>query len=147
MFLLVVLSSTLRISAKVTSDKKYSHNRVKVLLDFSKNTSIQSQRDPMILGTTRSTLLRQARLISSRRSTTFRPRTFFTSSANPGPASSSIGAHDAASPTFKMLGCLVDELDKLAPRFEIDASEIKILKEPKDFYEALKVRIYIEMEE
>jgi len=40
-----------------------------------------------------------------------------------------------------MLGGLVDELDKIAPRFEIDAQQVTILQEPKDFYNQLKVYI------
>jgi hypothetical protein len=34
---------------------------------------------------------------------------------------------------------LSDELDRLAPRFDVDASQIKILRTPTEFYETLKV--------
>lgn len=34
---------------------------------------------------------------------------------------------------------LVDDLDKIAPRFEIDAEDVEILTGPVDFYETLKV--------
>lgn len=32
-----------------------------------------------------------------------------------------------------------DELDKLAPRFDINASQIKILESPSEFFSVLKV--------
>lgn len=35
---------------------------------------------------------------------------------------------------------LTDELDRLAPRFDVEASQIKILETPSEFYETLKVR-------
>lgn len=38
------------------------------------------------------------------------------------------------------LGVLTSELDRIAPRFEIDASRIQILDSPNLFYETLKVR-------
>lgn len=38
-----------------------------------------------------------------------------------------------------MLGTLTGELDKLAPRFEVNASQIRILRAPGEFYETLKV--------
>jgi hypothetical protein len=38
-----------------------------------------------------------------------------------------------------MLGTLTGELDKLAPRFEIRASQIQILQAPDEFYSTLKV--------
>jgi CDP-diacylglycerol--glycerol-3-phosphate 3-phosphatidyltransferase len=33
----------------------------------------------------------------------------------------------------------MNELDRIAPKFEIHGSQIQILQEPKDFYETLKV--------
>lgn len=36
------------------------------------------------------------------------------------------------------LGGLSSELEKLSPRFDIDASQIHIIKDPSDFYETLK---------
>lgn len=39
-----------------------------------------------------------------------------------------------------MLGSVTSELDKLSPRFEVEPSQIQILKSPSDFYETLKVR-------
>ncbi|KAI9760207.1 MAG: hypothetical protein M4579_001823 [Chaenotheca gracillima] len=40
-----------------------------------------------------------------------------------------------------MLGGLYNELDRLAPRFEIQASQIDILQSPSEFYEVLKSKI------
>lgn len=51
-------------------------------------------------------------------------------------ADASQGASLSGLPVF---GGLSTELDKLAPRFEIEPDQIDILREPKDFYEALKV--------
>lgn len=38
-------------------------------------------------------------------------------------------------------GGLTVELDRVTPRFEVDASQIKILDSPSAFYEALKVSV------
>jgi CDP-diacylglycerol---glycerol-3-phosphate 3-phosphatidyltransferase len=40
-----------------------------------------------------------------------------------------------------MLGVFTDELDKISPRFEINGSDIQILRSPVEFYESLKVDI------
>ncbi|TPX09546.1 uncharacterized protein E0L32_009289 [Thyridium curvatum] len=40
-----------------------------------------------------------------------------------------------------MLAPFFGELDKIAPSFQIDGSEIRILKTPSDFYETLKLKI------
>jgi CDP-diacylglycerol--glycerol-3-phosphate 3-phosphatidyltransferase len=41
-----------------------------------------------------------------------------------------------------MLAPFTVELDKLAPSFKINGSQIQILQTPAEFYEALKVGIY-----
>lgn len=38
------------------------------------------------------------------------------------------------------LGLVMTELDKIAPRFEVDADSIRIIRTPSDFYSILKVR-------
>jgi hypothetical protein len=38
-----------------------------------------------------------------------------------------------------MLGAFTNELDRIAPKFEIHGSQIQILRSPSEFYEALKV--------
>jgi hypothetical protein len=45
--------------------------------------------------------------------------------------------------SFSVLGSVTSELDKLSPRFEIQPSQIQILKSPNEFYETLKVRLII----
>ncbi|KAF1813267.1 phospholipase D/nuclease [Eremomyces bilateralis CBS 781.70] len=54
-----------------------------------------------------------------------------TSSTLPVQPSSSIAA----------VGTLTNEIDKLAPRFELDGSQIQILRTPSEFYETLKEKI------
>ena len=44
-----------------------------------------------------------------------------------------------ASP-FAVLGSITSELDRISPRFEIQPSQIQILKSPDQFYSVLKVR-------
>ena len=48
------------------------------------------------------------------------------------------GTPSAHAPTTT-LRALTDELDRLTPRFDIEASQIHVLKTPTDFYETLKV--------
>src|SRR5271168_3903015 len=38
-----------------------------------------------------------------------------------------------------MLGAFTNELDRIAPKFEIQGSQIHILRSPSEFYETLKV--------
>ncbi|KAI9837508.1 MAG: hypothetical protein M1819_007158 [Sarea resinae] len=40
-----------------------------------------------------------------------------------------------------VLGSLSSELDRLAPRFDVEASQIRILQSPSQFYETLKTKI------
>jgi len=58
------------------------------------------------------------------------------SNASPSPTA----ATDVQSP-IAALGSLTSELDKLSPRFDIDASQYKILQSPSEFFETLKVNI------
>lgn len=55
------------------------------------------------------------------------------SNASPTPTTVS----NASSPVAA-LGGLTNELDRLSPRFDIDASQITILKDPSEFFETLK---------
>lgn len=42
-----------------------------------------------------------------------------------------------------MLGAFTNELDKIAPKFEVEGSQIHVLRSPSEFYETLKVwRVY-----
>ncbi|KAF3056304.1 CDP-diacylglycerol-glycerol-3-phosphate 3-phosphatidyltransferase [Daldinia childiae] len=47
----------------------------------------------------------------------------------------------SASSSTGMLAPFVNELDRIAPSFQIDGSQIQIIKTPTDFYETLKTRI------
>lgn len=40
---------------------------------------------------------------------------------------------------------LVKQLDGVAPRFEVDAGDVEVLRGPAEFYEALKVSLWIEL--
>jgi len=40
-----------------------------------------------------------------------------------------------------MLAAFTNELDRIAPRFDIQGSQIQILQTPADFYSTLKVNI------
>jgi CDP-diacylglycerol--glycerol-3-phosphate 3-phosphatidyltransferase len=42
-----------------------------------------------------------------------------------------------------MLGAFTNECDKIAPRFDVEASQIQILRTPAEFYDTLKVREYL----
>lgn len=53
--------------------------------------------------------------------------------------SSATTASPVAQSPAAILGTLTTELDKISPRFELQPSQIRILKSPVDFYEALKV--------
>lgn len=56
--------------------------------------------------------------------------------SNASPSSAAVA--DVQSP-IAALGGLTNELDKLSPRFDIDASQYKILQSPSEFFETLKV--------
>lgn len=50
----------------------------------------------------------------------------------------------AASPSPSApFGGLTVELDRVTPRFEVDASQIKILDSPSAFYDAIKVSFWL----
>jgi CDP-diacylglycerol--glycerol-3-phosphate 3-phosphatidyltransferase len=67
-----------------------------------------------------------------------KPRRFSTSSSS---VTSPNGASQAS-----MLGAFTSELDRIAPKFEIQGSQIQILRTPSEFYETLKVGNIREME-
>lgn len=53
---------------------------------------------------------------------------------------STTSAPTPAQPTAAMLGAFTNELDKIAPKFELHGSQIQVLRSPQQFYETLKVR-------
>lgn len=44
-----------------------------------------------------------------------------------------------------MLGAFTNELDRIAPKFEVHGSQIQILRTPGEFYETLKVGTHVTM--
>jgi hypothetical protein len=56
-------------------------------------------------------------------------------------SSASASAPSSPPSSFSVLSSVTSELDKLSPRFEVQPSQIQILKSPGEFYEALKVRL------
>lgn len=54
-------------------------------------------------------------------------------------SSPSTASHSNPSSPASMLAAFTDELDKIAPRFEINGSQIQVLHSPADFYQTLKV--------
>lgn len=46
---------------------------------------------------------------------------------------------NSSTTTHGVLAPFTSELDKIAPSFQINGSQIEILKTPADFYETLKV--------
>ncbi|KUJ11696.1 uncharacterized protein LY89DRAFT_654414 [Mollisia scopiformis] len=62
-----------------------------------------------------------------------KPRRYSTSA-------SSVTAPPSSSPA-SMLGAFTNELDKIAPKFEVQGSQIHVLRTPSEFYETLKSKI------
>ncbi|KAE9374812.1 hypothetical protein N431DRAFT_481962 [Stipitochalara longipes BDJ] len=62
-----------------------------------------------------------------------KPRRYSTSSST---VSTPNGASQAS-----MIGAFTSELDRIAPKFEIQGSQIQILRTPSEFYETLKAKI------
>jgi CDP-diacylglycerol--glycerol-3-phosphate 3-phosphatidyltransferase len=58
----------------------------------------------------------------------------------PGRKFSHAAANASAAPAPSPLGGITVELDRIAPRFEISASQVTILNSPAQFYSTLKVR-------
>ncbi|KAK6349632.1 CDP-diacylglycerol--glycerol-3-phosphate 3-phosphatidyltransferase [Orbilia brochopaga] len=90
-------------------------------------------------------LLRQGRPRSFNINVAHRPsrRTFSFTSRNPssGAGAGAESGGDGGGSTFTILRGLIDEMDKLAPRFEVAPREITVLKEPEEFYRTLKTKI------
>lgn len=77
-------------------------------------------------------LLNCCRGYSTRTANYISPVRKFSSTSSPA-----AGYNGASSP----LGSLTVELDRIAPKFEIQASNIQILNSPAAFYDTLKVRV------
>ncbi|TVY44482.1 CDP-diacylglycerol--glycerol-3-phosphate 3-phosphatidyltransferase, partial [Lachnellula occidentalis] len=80
------------------------------------------------------------RCSATRRLQTCRPRMVLAKPRRFSTASPPI-ANANSSSTASMLGAFTNELDRIAPKFEIQGSQIQILRTPSDFYETLKSKI------
>lgn len=49
------------------------------------------------------------------------------------------GVQSTAGQAAPMLATFTEELDKIAPRFDIRGDQVKVLRTPSEFYETLKV--------
>ncbi|KAF3935542.1 hypothetical protein ABW19_dt0202025 [Dactylella cylindrospora] len=67
-------------------------------------------------------------------------RTFSFTSHNPTPGAEASGDGGASS-AFTILRGLIDEMDRLAPRFEVSPRQIRVITEPEEFYKTLKAKI------
>ncbi len=52
-------------------------------------------------------------------------------------------ASSAPQSQASMLATITTDLDKIAPRFEIQPEQIQILKSPAEFYDTLKVGLFL----
>ena len=77
------------------------------------------------------------RCSATRRLQVCRPRILHLKQRQYSTSSPSIAS--STSPPASMLGAFTNELDKIAPKFEIHGSQIQILRSPSEFYETLKV--------
>ena len=84
-------------------------------------------------------IIRSVTRCSPRRLQICRPRVFQTKPRRFSTSSASL-ATGHSSPPASMLGAFTNELDKIAPKFEIHGSQIQVLRTPAEFYETLKVR-------
>ena len=85
----------------------------------------------IIRSVTRCSALRNARV--------YRPGSFPLKKMKYSTSTSSISTSSGSSQA-SVLCAFTSELDKFAPRFDIQGSQIQILRSPADFYETLKVR-------
>jgi len=79
-----------------------------------------------------------ARCSATRRLIVCRPRLLQAKPRRYSTSTSSTPAPNGASQA-SMLGAFTSELDRIAPKFEIQGSQIQILRTPSEFYETLKV--------
>jgi hypothetical protein len=79
------------------------------------------------------------RCSATRRLPVCRPRILQVKPRRYSTSTSSIPVPNGSS-TASMLGVFTNELDRIAPKFEIHGSQIQILRTPSEFYETFKVR-------
>lgn len=64
----------------------------------------------------------------------------YASSSSSSNVAAGLGPGGPAQSGIAMFAPLTNELDKICPRFEIDAGDVEVLRGPVEFYEVLKVR-------
>ena len=84
------------------------------------------------------------RCSATRRLQVCRPRILHVKQRKYSTSSPSI-ASTTTSSQVPMLGAFTNELDRIAPKFEIHGSQIQILRSPSEFYETLKVGEMIDL--
>lgn len=78
------------------------------------------------------------RCSATRRIPVVRPRMLQVKPRRYSSSSSTVATSNGAS-QVSMLGAFTNEMDRIAPRFEIQGSQIQILRMPSEFYDTLKV--------
>jgi len=79
----------------------------------------------------------------SRRLQVCRPRNLQCKPRRYSSSTSSLASSASNTSPASMLGAFTNELDRVAPKFQIQGSQIHILRSPAEFYETLKVRLFI----
>jgi CDP-diacylglycerol--glycerol-3-phosphate 3-phosphatidyltransferase len=87
-------------------------------------------RNSLRCAATRRLPVYRARLLQAK------PRRYSTSTSSTTASSSSPAS---------MLGAFTNELDRIAPKFEVQGSQIQLLRTPAEFYETLKVGNYFDI--
>ena len=115
-----------------------SSNNLKRILKveaLSKHSSLRCWKETKVAMIVRSTI----RCSATRRLQVCRPRILQVKPRRYSTSTSSLPVQNGSSPA-SMLGAFTNELDRIAPKFEIHGSQIQILRSPTEFYETLKVR-------
>lgn len=118
----------------VNAKKSFDAHNLVTTSKFHTSAEIRIFRLAMIIRCSLLPVTRPLARCQSRAVTKQVARRCASSSASPPPSH----YHPAGS-TSSVLGSLTSELDKIAPRFEIAPEKVVILKEPGEFYQALKV--------
>ncbi|KAH7321718.1 CDP-diacylglycerol-glycerol-3-phosphate 3-phosphatidyltransferase-like protein [Rhexocercosporidium sp. MPI-PUGE-AT-0058] len=81
------------------------------------------------------------RCAASRRLQVCRPRNLHCKQRRYSTSTSSLASSASSTSPASMLGAFTNELDRIAPKFQIQGSQIHILRSPAEFYETLKSKI------
>ncbi|KAH9215749.1 hypothetical protein DL95DRAFT_445794 [Leptodontidium sp. 2 PMI_412] len=81
------------------------------------------------------------RCAASRRIQLCRPRNLHCKQRRYSTSTSSLASSASTTSPASMLGAFTNELDRIAPKFQIQGSQINIIRSPAEFYETLKCKI------